>query len=360
MNVRCVKVRICIISNGIHRHTQIVADGLAERGHEVYLTYIERGDPFKVFHAKPLSLPPPKRFAVYERAKALVRILKALEDKIDIGIFVGYPVVHIIPYAPDHWVKVFMPITGPPTFHGLKRLYYVAYEKLIEKAIEKADAIVNVSNYMRKIFLERYGRDSAVIPPPVDEKFKPDFSKKTNDLILNIARFVPQKGQDIAVRMFKKLKPRLKSHGINARLVLHGMVGDKKYFKLISEMAKEIEGIILHGFVSDDKLVNLYQSATVFWWTIRMPEAFGMPPAEAMTCGTPVISFDQSPIREIVNDGKSGFIAYNEEEFIHHTVQILSDRETREAMSRYCANYAKRFSKERILDQWEALLSRLF
>jgi len=346
-------MRICIISNGIHRHTQIIADGLVERGHKVYLVYIERNDPFKPSYVKMISVSPPKRFSVYRRMIKLSRILKSLKDKVDVGIFVGYPMAHILLCSPDMWVKVLMPITHPPKFRGLRRAYYALYEKLIEKAIDRADVIVNDSNYMAKVFSERYGKKSIVIPPPVDEKFKPDLSKKKDGLILNVAKFRPQRGQHKAIELFKKLN----HAGINVKLVLHGIIREKAYFQLITDLAKKVKGVHIVLHESDDKLINLYQSATVFWWPITAPEAFGMPPAEAMSCGTPVIAFDQEPIREIIDNGKSGFVANNELEFIEYTTLILTDKETREEMYEYCIEYAKRFSKKKVLDRWERLLS---
>ena len=47
---------------------------------------------------------------------------------------------------------------------------------------------------------------------------------------------------------------------------------------------------------------------------IRAPEPFGLVMAEAMACGTPVIGFALGSVPEVVEHGKTGFIAHHLEE----------------------------------------------
>jgi len=56
-----------------------------------------------------------------------------------------------------------------------------------------------------------------------------------------------------------------------------------------------------HGFVPDDTLAVLYRLASVFVFP-SLYEGFGLPPLEAMACGTPVVTSNVSSLPEVVGD----------------------------------------------------------
>lgn len=55
------------------------------------------------------------------------------------------------------------------------------------------------------------------------------------------------------------------------------------------------------GYLPDDDLVALYRGATVFCYP-SLYEGFGLPPLEAMACGTPTITSNTSSLPEVVGD----------------------------------------------------------
>lgn len=59
--------------------------------------------------------------------------------------------------------------------------------------------------------------------------------------------------------------------------------------------------IIVAGFVPDENLAALYSGATAFLFP-SLAEGFGIPPLEAMQCGTPVIASNTTSIPEVVGD----------------------------------------------------------
>ena len=60
-------------------------------------------------------------------------------------------------------------------------------------------------------------------------------------------------------------------------------------------------GVIFPGYVDDADLPALYSAATVFVYP-SLYEGFGLPPLEAMACGTPVISSNAASLPEVVGD----------------------------------------------------------
>jgi glycosyltransferase involved in cell wall biosynthesis len=68
------------------------------------------------------------------------------------------------------------------------------------------------------------------------------------------------------------------------------------------EEAADVRGrIIQAGFVEDADLAALYSGAIAFLYP-SFYEGFGLPPLEAMQCGTPVITSNASSLPEVVGD----------------------------------------------------------
>jgi glycosyltransferase involved in cell wall biosynthesis len=59
--------------------------------------------------------------------------------------------------------------------------------------------------------------------------------------------------------------------------------------------------VLLTGYISDEDLPVLYSAATAFVFP-SLYEGFGLPPLEAMACGTPVLCSNASSLPEVVGD----------------------------------------------------------
>ena len=354
-------MNICIISHGVHRHTQLLAEGLANRGFKVVLVYFTAKHIFKPRRKfLCVSIPSNSKLTIYSRLISFRKVHKKLKENIHALIYVGYPVAHLLPVYFSKSIKIFMPITGPYNVQrNIKSIYYLPYSYMIKYALKKANLLVTISKFMKNVYYKVYKRKSLVIPPPVDETlFKPNFKLKKDNLILHVARFVPRKGQILAIQMFKKLK---KVHGFkNIKLILAGLYSKEKYFMRVLGEAKKVEGVTVLTNVSDEELVKLYQSSTVFWWPIIGCEPFGMPPVEAMACGTPVVSFNKPAANEIISDGVSGFLANNENDFIERTISLLVDKKLRRKIQENAINASKKYFTVNISRVWEKVLRNLY
>jgi glycosyltransferase involved in cell wall biosynthesis len=86
-------------------------------------------------------------------------------------------------------------------------------------------------------------------------------------------------------------------------LVLTGAKG-WDYDRIFGEIANSVDvqdKIILTGYVPDEDLSPLYSGALAFVYP-SLYEGFGLPPLEAMQCGTPVITSNTSSLPEVVGD----------------------------------------------------------
>jgi glycosyltransferase involved in cell wall biosynthesis len=99
------------------------------------------------------------------------------------------------------------------------------------------------------------------------------------------------------------------------------------------------------GFIPDEELPFWYNAATVFAYPSRY-EGFGMPPLEAMACGTPVIAARAASLPEVV--GEAGLLVdpMDEEAWTEGLSTLLRDEALREALRARGLARAARFTWE--------------
>ncbi len=120
--------------------------------------------------------------------------------------------------------------------------------------------------------------------------------------LLSVCTFEPRKNLRHVVRSFVELR-RTHPETSDLSLVLTGGQG-WMYEPLLAELAGADPGgrrIITTGYVPDADLAPLYSGALAFLYLSRY-EGFGLPPLEAMQCGSPVIVSNTSSLPEVVGD----------------------------------------------------------
>jgi len=107
------------------------------------------------------------------------------------------------------------------------------------------------------------------------------------------------------------------------------------------------------GFVPDATLAVLYRLAAVFVFP-SLYEGFGLPPLEAMACGTPVLTSRISSLPEVVGDGALLIDPYSEEEIAGGIARILDDEDLRRRLVERGLERAASFSWQRSVRQIHA------
>jgi glycosyltransferase involved in cell wall biosynthesis len=100
------------------------------------------------------------------------------------------------------------------------------------------------------------------------------------------------------------------------------------------------------GFVPDRTLAALYRLASVFAFP-SLYEGFGLPPLEAMACGTPVVTSCLSSLPEVVGDAAVLVDPYSVEEIADGLARVLGDARLRETLVQRGRARVKNFSWER-------------
>ena len=134
-------------------------------------------------------------------------------------------------------------------------------------------------------------------------------------------------------------------------LVLAGMSGWKleKLEGALAAAGAWRARIVLTGFVDDADLSALYSDALCFVYLSRY-EGFGLPPLEAMACGTPVICADNSSLPEVVADAGLSFDADDVPGVARAIEQLAGSAELRADLSRKGLRRAALFSWDRCAD----------
>jgi glycosyltransferase involved in cell wall biosynthesis len=122
-----------------------------------------------------------------------------------------------------------------------------------------------------------------------------------------LGRISPEKRPDRAIAIATRTGRRLRIAAKVDRV-------DQVYFE------EKIEPLMHHplveyiGEIGDAHKSEFLGGADALLFPIDWPEPFGLVMIEAMACGAPVIAYDCGSVREVVEDGLTGFIVRNEEE----------------------------------------------
>lgn len=228
----------------------------------------------------------------------------------------------------------------------------------------RINAVVVNSQFTKDIIDEEYGFDSMVIYPPVDvKKIRP---KRKEDIILFVGRFSrlkQSKGQDVLISAFKKLYDRgLKDW----KLVLAGgvEVGVGDYLNQLKNDAENYPVEFLES-PSFSEIKDLFGKARIFWSAAgygidqkkepKKVEHFGITVVEAMSAGDIVFAYDAGGHKEIILDGKNGFLWKTKSELIRKTKKTIEDKGLVGKISRG----AKKDSKSYGYEKFEAKIHKL-
>lgn len=197
--------------------------------------------------------------------------------------------------------------------------------KVVKKSIPKAFKVITISDNAQKEIVEFYklSKDSVpVATPAADQRV---FYRRSDqeiakvkgrygieqDYILALSNLEPRKNLRVLVDAYCALPKRIREK--NA-LLLVGVSGWKTdaLFNHITEKVKEGYNIIRPShYVSDEDKPAILSGAKMLVYPSHY-EGFGMPPLEALACGTPVISANNSSLPQAV--GSAGLMVDVEDE----------------------------------------------
>ena len=157
--------------------------------------------------------------------------------------------------------------------------------------------------------------------------------------ILYLGTLEPRKNLGTLLRAYD----RLQHSGSRHVLVLAGGRGwmDDDIFRLVEELGLK-DRVLFPGYVAEEDLPLWYSAADLFVYP-SVYEGFGLPPLEAMACGTLVIVANTSSLPEVVGDAGLLFPPTDVEALADLMADVLNDSDRRDAMGAAGVVQAGRF-----------------
>ena len=230
---------------------------------------------------------------------------------------------------------------------SVSKKFYTYYYFLIPRIAKNSKHIFTVSEFSKKDISKHLKIKTDKITTvynAVSDKFRP-LKLNKEKLILSVATLQPYKNLEKLIDAFLYLKKT--NNNFEYKLILVGGINERVFAKSnIFEKVKGIDDIIFTGYLDDNKLVELYNKASLFVFP-SLFEGFGLPPLEAMACGCPCVVSNVAALPEVCGDAAYYVNPYDVEDIARGIERVLTDENLRQSLIQKGFENVKRFSWEK-------------
>ncbi len=247
----------------------------------------------------------------------------------------------------------------PAAFRRASRTYL---KWMVRTAARRADRVITISESTRRDVIRLLGT-----PPDriirvycgVDARFHPSQDSKElaefrgamdlpNEFILYLGTIEPRKNLIRLIDAYAELRNR---RATDLPLILAGGRGwgDDEILRHAGETGLG-DAIRFPGFVPEDQIPLWYNAATIFAYPSEY-EGFGLPPLEALACGTPVVASDRSSLPEVLGDSAVLVDPASVEAIADGIQRVLEDGALRSRLIDGGPRRAQGFSWERMAEE---------
>ncbi len=274
-------------------------------------------------------------------------------------------------HVPSPWAPTAIDVPLVSTMHDVTPFIYprsvplglrLRYKRRLNRTLAESRRVITVSQILFSA-LSVYARvDPAkcrVIHNGVSQRFTPvtdesalDAARKRYSLPERFAfwagDFRPEKNVLFLIQAWSRMQKR---HAEPPALVMAG-AHKIQYREVRDEVAKHgLAGKILFpGFIGDEDLPAVYSAAELFVFP-SLAEGFGLPPLEAMACGTPCVVSNSSSLPEVTGSAALLFDPTSLDAFEDCVMRVLTQPELYQTLREAGLKQAGRFSWQRAADE---------
>lgn len=337
--------RIGFKRGGVDRLAHELADGLAQRGHDVtVMSYDEKTDGAS-YEVAPLPLGKFARSWLGFRLMSgyLGNFLLLLLDFRDYDAVITHGDSLLSPFLKTPVLRV---VHGSALGEALSAKtpwrflfqFGVYIQELLTALISKRCVAVSRNTVRHNPFIKNVIANGVCL-----RNFYPDPAAKSPEpSILFVGDLEGRKRGKLLLEWFaKEVRPRIPE----ATLLM------------VTQKGEDAPGVKYFTGISSEELASLYRRA----WVYASPsvyEGFGLPYIEAMASGAPVVATPNPGSREVLGDGEFGLLT-KDEEFGRALIEILNDEDRRRRMAAAGLARAHTYSLERMIDSYEELLFKV-
>jgi alpha-1,3-rhamnosyl/mannosyltransferase len=232
--------------------------------------------------------------------------------------------------------------------------------KQVRKSLQSSKHVITISKNAKKEIIDFYELDASqvsVATPAADQKFlyrrspseiervKEKYSIK-GDYILALSNLEPRKNLDSLVDAYCQLPKELRQ---DTPLLLVGVTGwktDELFHKIVAKVHEGYDIIRPSAYVKDEDKPAIISGAKMLVYPSHY-EGFGMPPLEALACGVPVITADNSSLPEVVGSAGAMVPSSDNNQLLKKMVEYLENIDERsESALKEGPQRARQFSWE--------------
>lgn len=230
----------------------------------------------------------------------------------------------------------------------------------MKKFFPRCKQIFSNSEYTKRVFLERFPTCHSLVVTAglgVSPNYLGANLKRcgagSEMKILTVCRLSERrKNVDLVLRALAGLRSRFKFH--------YAIVGDGHFAPELKRLSDDLglsDRVTFAGRVSDDEMMSHYRDADLFVLpsgiSERSFEGFGIVYLEANAMGVPTMAVRAGGAQEAVDEGKSGFFIESPTvDAIEHGLRSFLEGK-RQFRSEDCVAFAKQFTWDRVVDQFE-------
>lgn len=240
----------------------------------------------------------------------------------------------------------------PESFRPFQRLYQRFFTQM---SVHRASHLIAISSSTAQDlgkFFAVPATNISVIFPAVDAVYHPiqdisilsHFRQRRNlpeRFILFVGTLEPRKNLLTLLKAYAQFRHQTKT---DYKLVVAGSTGwlYQPVFAAVEELGLQND-VFFPGFIPEDELPLWYNTADVFVYP-SLYEGFGLPPLEAMACGTPVIVSNASSLPEVVGNAALLVDPNRVDDWATALLQVCNDRHLRDDLSARGPERARFFS----------------